>query len=437
TRSGVSGPSDVSAGGSTSNHGATPGGGRTPRRGGYTPSAGGGGASPSAGPPAIQSVSVDSNGNLVVNGKPFLLIAGEKLEYAWFGAAGYTPAQADAYMTQMQSWGFNTLGEGNWIQISPGVYQDQAAWQRHGFYWIGSATIDDQGHNAQGTFGLPVGDALITTIVNEFRTRPNLLRWWVTGEYSSPPPDLTRYATAVATVKAADPSRIVGEVMVDSAGWTNGLGATRIQQAFTEQVIGGQSSPSAAIQIQALYRAMSAMQNAKAGGAQFVIGASTTPLPELDSARPWGVLPSRIQIQRFFLLQVAMDSRAFEVLWGPNQRAGFPNNGDAGLPPGSLDVWNWTGQAIAQVKSLEPVILAPGLWQRVTTTPAFTILPPQNNIIDYRGIYGVKKIAGGITYVIAVNLNQVSNVETGLGGATIDVGFPINSATKMFESGPV
>src|SRR5437588_87826 len=165
TRSGGSGPSDVSAGGSTSNHGATPDGGSTPSGGGYTPSAGGAGASPSADPPAIQSVSVDSNGNLVVNGKPFLLIAGEKLEYAWFGAAGYTPAQADAYMTQMQSWGFNTLGEGNWIQISPGVYQDQAAWQRHGFYWIGSATIDDQGHNAQGTFGLPVGDALITTIV--------------------------------------------------------------------------------------------------------------------------------------------------------------------------------------------------------------------------------------------------------------------------------
>jgi len=100
-------------------------------------------------------------------------------------------------------------------------------------------------------------------------------------------------------------------------------------------------------------------------------------------------------------------------------------------------VWNWTGQAIAQVKSLEPVILAPASWQRVTTTPAFTILPPQHNIIDFRGIYATKKTVGGTTYVIAVNVNQVNFVETGLNSATINVGFPINSVTKMFETDPV
>ena len=398
---------------------------------------------PAASSPPVQSVSVDADGNLVVNGRPFLLIAAEKVDYAWWGAAGYPRGQADLKLAQLRAAGVNTINLGNWFGAP---YQDQALWSQFGFYWIGSAVLDGQGHDAQGDW---TAARQITAIVNEFKARPNLLRWYVATELNPEVADQqnrrSTYAAAVATIRATDPAHpVVGDVTVNAGATTDWFTPSLNQAPLIEEALG---YPSTGITIQHLLDALLAMNTAWQRGQRFVAGMSATPIVELDRPLPPTFSgPSRAELRRFFLWPVALNVKAFEMLWGPNQR-GYPGgrSGDSGLPPAAQRVWKDTLDTLSDVKSLEPVILAPGRFVPVTTAPAFRIGGVDNHVRPLYGIYAAKKVVGRDVYVIAVNANETGPAagvprgydDTRVDGARIDVGVPIETAARILDVGTV
>ena len=391
----------------------------------------------------IQSVSMDSDGNLVVNGRPFLLIAGQKVDYAWWDAAGYARGQADLKLGQLRAAGVNTIDLGNWFGAP---YQDQALWKQFGFYWIGSAVLDGQGHNAQGNWG---DGRTITAIVSQFKSRPNLLRWYVATELNPEVADQkgwrASYAAAVAAIRAADPAHpVVGDLTVFAGATTEWLTPSLNQAPLIEEALG---YPSTGITIQHLLDALLAMNAAWQRGQRFVAGMSATPIVELDRPLPPAFTgPSRAELRRFFLWPVALNVKAFEVLWGANQR-GYSGgrSGDSGLPPAALRVWKDTLDTLSDVKSLESIILAPGRFVPLTTAPAFRIGGVDNNVRPLYGIYAAKKVVGRDVYVIAVNANEAGPAagvprgydDTRVDGARMDVGVPIGSAVRIPDTGTV
>lgn len=391
----------------------------------------------------IRSVGVDADGNFVVNGRPFLLIAGQKVDYAWWDAAGYTRGQADLKLGQLRAAGVNTIDLGNWFGAP---YQDQALWNQFGFYWIGSAVLDGQGHNAQGDW---TAARQITAIVNEFKARPNLLRWYVATELNPEVADQkgwrSSYAAAVTTIRAADPAHpVVGDLTVFAGAATEWLTPSLNQAPLIEEALG---YPSTGITIQHLLDALLAMNTAWQRGQRFVAGISATPIPELDRPLPPDFSgPSRSELRRFFLWPVALNVKAFEVLWGANQR-GYRGgrSGDSTLPPAALRVWKDTLDTLSEVKSLESVILAPGRFVPLATAPAFRIGGVDNNVRPLYGIYAAKKVVGRDVYVVAVNANEAGPAagvprgydDTRVDGARIDVGVPIAAAVRIPDTGAV
>ena len=400
----------------------------------------------SSSPQAVASVGMDSDGNLLLNGAPFVPISGQKTDLFWWGAAGYTDAQAAAKLSAMQAAGVNTINDGNW-GLSNGIYQDTRLWTDHGMYWQGSATLDDQGHNAQGNW---LDSATITTIVNRFKGNPNLLRWYIAAELnpqfaSTSPTDLAGYRSAVAAIRAADPSRsVVGDLTVFDSGFNSFLTADANAAPLVEEVIGNYQSTG--ICIQHIMDAIFAMRDAWNAGQRFVAGISLTPVPELDQPLTSAYTgPTLAEIVRGFFWPVALNVKAFEVLWGANQRnyAGG-NNGDGALTPNALQVWSDTMTALSMVSQFAPVISAPGRFgPPLTTSNTFNIAGSVNNVRGIYGVYAAAKQVGSTTYVVAVNV-QESDPSLGvprgyddqpLSNVTIDVGVPINTITRMFEGG--
>lgn len=414
-------------------------------------------AQPASAP--VGSVSLDSDGNLVLNGKPFLLIQGTNMDYQGWGMGGYTTAQADAKLAQMVRWGFNTLF-GNWNTIDPNnrttPYQDALAWQRHGLYWHGAATLDDvytpDGNMAR--YWTPAGQAVVTKIVNRHRTQPNLLLWWIANEWQGfPGAATTSYLAGAATVRAVDPVHLWGDTIVNNrAGWEAVLNPAGMPVGWYEATM---SYEGVGETLGHLYDAMVAMNKGWLAGQRYVLGVSTTPIQEIDTAATRGLprAPSQAEIHRFFMYQVANNARAFDVLWAVNQGLGRGDARLALLPapnarPSYLDVWNSVGLEIERINSMAAVILAPGRWQVLATTPAFQLgQGPTGN--SMAGVFAAKKTVAGVTYVIATNMNEYekpnptnpnapgtwSDLPTP--AATINVGVPVRSVTRLFETGAV
>ena len=389
---------------------------------------------------------MDADGNLLVNGQPFLLIAGQKTDYWWWGTAGYTPDQTTAKLSTMAASGINAIDDGNWGLLSGSTYQDTALWQNFGFYWLGSAVLDDQGHNAQGNWA---DTGTITAIVNEYKARPNLLRWYIATELNPQvaityPTNQTAYAAAVAAIKLADPAHsIEGDVTIYDTGFSTWLVPTMDAAPIVEEAMGYDSS---GLSIQHIMDAVFTMRDTWNAGQRFVAGISITPIPELDQPLPSTYTALSVaEMQRAYFFPIALNVKTFEVLWGPNQR-GYAggNTGDAGLPPAAVQTWSNTLTALSLVRQMQPIILAPGRFAPVPTTPPFTI-PPSfcNNVRAISGIYAASKQVGTTLYVVAVNMNEAGCQlgypagynDTAVTGATINVGASIVSVTRMFESG--
>ena len=396
-------------------------------------------------PPAVQSVSMDADGNLLVNGQPFLWISGQKTDYWWWTAAGYTLDQTTAKLGAMASNGVNVMNDGNWGLFN-GTYQDTLLWQNFGIYWAGSAVLDDQGHNAQGNWA---DTGTITTIVNEFKSRPNLLRWYVATELNPEaattyPTNQPAYGTAVSTIGTADPAHpVAGDLTVFDTGFNTWIMPSLNAAPIVEETVG---YPTTGITIQHIMDAIFSMRDAWNAGQRFVAGISITPIPELNQPLP-STYPatSVVEMVRAFFWPIALNVKAFEVLWGANQRTYTgANTGDSALPPGAQQTWSNTLTALSMVRAMQPVIVAPGRFAPVPTTPAFTI-PTSfcNNVRSISGIYAAAKQVGTTLYVVAVNVNEAGCQvgypagynDTAVSGATINVGASIVSVTRMFEGG--
>ena len=396
-------------------------------------------------PPAVQSVSMDADGNLLVNGQPFLWISGQKTDYWWWTAAGYTLDQTTAKLGAMASNGVNVMNDGNWGLFN-GTYQDTLLWQNFGIYWAGSAVLDDQGHNAQGNWA---DTGTITTIVNEFKSRPNLLRWYVATELNPEaattyPTNQPAYGTAVSAIGTADPAHpVAGDLTVFDTGFNTWIMPSLNAAPIVEETVG---YPTTGITIQHIMDAIFSMRDAWNAGQRFVAGISITPIPELNQPLP-STYPatSVVEMVRAFFWPIALNVKAFEVLWGANQRTYTgANTGDSALPPGAQQTWSNTLTALSMVRAMQPVIVAPGRFAPVPTTPAFTI-PTSfcNNVRSISGIYAAAKQVGTTLYVVAVNVNEAGCQvgypagynDTAVSGATINVGASIVSVTRMFEGG--
>ncbi len=451
----TSGSGGTTSGGTTSGSGGTTSGGTTSGSGGTTS----GGTTSGGGTTSVGSVAVDSNGNFVVNGVPFLLIQGSSLDYRGWQSGGYTQAQADTKMTQMVQNGFNTLFS-DWYTMdtlwpggSPTQYADVLAWQKHGLYHHGSATLDDlsQGIGADYTI---LNNPDVVRIMTRFKSRPNLLLWWITPEFDILQRTNAGYCTGAATVKGQDPSRTWGDTVVNDLTvpqWDQLLPCMPVEWVEATMTPFGSGEA-----VTHLFDGLTQLNQAWTDGKRFVLGFSTTPIPELDPGAvgdPRSCLdfynamrvPNATEIHRYFMYQVANNVRAFDVLWGPNQRCGDVPSGDA-LAPVYLTAWNNVLTEMSRIKSLASVILAPGRWQPLATTPAFVpyFVDPTTTGNDFHGVFAAKKTVGGVTYVVACNMDfhqDVTNTdiwtEHPISSATINVGQPIATVTRLFESGTV
>ena len=144
------------------------------------PKGGGGGSTsaPAATLQAISSVSVTTDGTLIVNGSRFFPISGQKVDYIGWSAAGYTTAQADAKLADLVAHGMNTV-MGNWGDTMP----DQVAnmWTNHNCYWLGSATLAPNQGGKSYLWGDVTGLTSLQTVIAG-RNYSNLLSWTVAGE---------------------------------------------------------------------------------------------------------------------------------------------------------------------------------------------------------------------------------------------------------------
>lgn len=405
------------------------------------------------------SVSVDAEGNLVVNGAPFLLIQGTNTDYGWWYAAGYSRAQADAKMAQMVQNGFNTnftawaTMDNFWPGGDATLYQDVLMWNLHGLYQHGGAALDDRTEGVPADYGI-WNNPEIVRIMNRFKSRPNLLLWWIDGEYNHSDTSATRYCTGATTVRELDSTRLWGDVAVNSmsaAEWEQILGRC-MPVAWLEGVIAraGHGTGEAFIN---LHDGLIALNQAWNDGYRFVLGVSTTPIEELDPSAVGDTrsctdhyhamrIPTAAEIHRYYMYQVANNVRAFDMLWAPNQRCSTLPQGDH-LSPAYVAAWNNTMKEMSRIKSLAPVILAPGRWQPLGTAPSFAPYAPSPTNNDFKGIYAAKKTFAGKTYVVACNVDfhedarAVNNwTEHAIPNATINVGQRITSLKRLFENAP-
>lgn len=398
---------------------------------------------------AFTGAGMDADGNFLFNGVPYVVIAGEKVDILGWQAAGYTATQYGAKLTSLKNAGMNAIGEGNW---SGG--QDQTLFNTYGFYWLGSATLDDAGHNAQGNW---CDSQTIQTIVNRFKAQTNILRWYVATELNPQsaityPTNQMCYAQAVSAIRAVDTVHtVVGDVMVFDTNFGSFLTTGLNQMPFAEMVISSPLSNTGGtgVDIQHIADVLNEFTNDWTNGQRFIAGISITALPEEDVLPPSTAAGAPVaNLVRGYLWAIAQNVKVFELLWGPNQRnycgnpvLNQPNPcvGDADQPAGYLQTWTDAQTAIQDVAALAGVISAPGRFVRITTTPAYQAGPTCNNVRQLSGVDAWMKTTGTHHYVIAVNLaeagcnsgNPAGFVDVATNGATINVGFTISTVTRL------
>lgn len=395
----------------------------------------------------VVSTGIDSNNNFVLNGKPFLMIQGETLDYTSWHGAGYTVADVDAKLSVATAAGLNVI-VGNWFG------EDGALWQKHGIYWHGYCFRDlGAGVDCRGAWHSPatLASSCASQVISKYASKPNLIAWMLDGEMeldasvtSDPQGVVNNYVQATKYVQSIDPiKRLCFTTMVAAGPWSLACRPDAQQLSMVETIVVWGPPWTGLMKMWQVLDYLNQQVLSHPGGLGWVPCVSTTVVKELLTYTRSGPWSSFNEGNRLFWLQVAMNCRAFDVLWGANTRdpSVAPNNGDAGLPPGFLNVWNWTWQIVKNIKSLEPVILAPGNWVRVPTTPQFSPWAPGGGVhrpnMDYlfKGVYAAKKTGpDGSTYVISINMNEndTTGSELPVMRAKMNLGRPIRNATRLF-----
>ncbi|GBD29320.1 hypothetical protein HRbin32_00408 [bacterium HR32] len=367
-----------------------------------------------------------------MNGQPVVAAMLSKF-YAW-DFHQKVGLSADQMWRQVQSAGY--LGvQGNWFSNPDGSSpREQFLWDQYRLFFYGPATQDIGRSKDAWSAGLNTsqGRALIADIVNFHKRKPYLLFWLVVNEYNPDAMPVTQYRPVHDYIRSLDPSRLTGDIYV--------LAGSEATRSSLYQ-IGGMILPEISIDQSSipehpfgrLLGELLLQERLWQQGYRFVRGVSTTPIGEFI---PMGVHPCGdhraspypyVELERWYLTQVALNARAFEVLWGPSQTEGgcSPSQTPWGSWSRVMEVWNWQLTLVRHLTStLRPVILSPTSFARIqNAAPAFEE-PSQSNGFVYRGVYAAQKQVSGTTYVVVVNTQSqdLQNVVVPVSGsAAVDV----------------
>ncbi|MDR7400510.1 MAG: hypothetical protein QN213_13080 [Armatimonadota bacterium] len=385
-----------------------------------------------------------------MNGQPVVAAMLSKF-YAW-DFHQKVGLSADQMWRQVQSAGY--LGvQGNWFSNPDGSSpREQFLWDQYRLFFYGPATQDIGRSKDAWAPGLnsSQGRAIIADIVNFHKRKPYLLFWLVVNEYNPDALPISQYRPVHDYVRSLDPARLTGDIYV-LAGSTSTreqiyqIGGVMLPEISVDQS-GNADHPFARLLGELLLQERVWQQ-----GIRFIRGVSTTPIGEFI---PMGVHPCGdhrpypypyVELERWYLTQVALNARAFEVLWGPSQTEGgcSPSQTAWGSWARVMEVWTWQTTLVRHLTTtLRSVILSPSSFSRIVgATPPFEE-PSQFNGFVYRGIYAAQKQAGA-TYLAVVNTqsNDLQNVTVPVSGsAAVDLltgeRFPVSSGQLRWSTFP-
>lgn len=332
--------------------------------------------------------------------------------YAWdfHQKVGLT---ADQMWRQVQSSGYFAV-QGNWFSNPDGSNpREQFLWDQYRLYFYGSATQDIGRSKDAWAAGLNTsqGRAVIADIVSFHKRKPYLLFWLIVNEYNPDAMPISQYRPVHNYVRSLDPARLAGDIYVLA-------GSTSVREAIYQ--IGGVMLPEISVDqssspdhpFSRLLGELLLQDRLWQQGYRFVRGVSTTPIGEFipmgvhrcgdHRASPYPY----VELERWFLTQVALNGRAFEVLWGPSQtEAGCdPSQTPWGSWARVMEVWSWQNTLIRHLTTtLRPIILSASTFSRIASaTPAFEE-PSYLNGFVYRGLYAAQKQVAGTTYLAVIN----------------------------------
>lgn len=350
-------------------------------------------------------------GWLEVNGQPVVAAMLSKF-YAWdfHTKVGLT---ADQMWRQVKDAGYLAV-QGNWFSNPDGSNpREQFLWDQYRLYFYGPATQDLGRSKDAWAAGLnsAQGRAVIADIVNFHKRKPYLLFWLVVNEYNPEAMPMSQYRPVHDYIRSLDPGRLTGDIYVIA-------GSSSLREPIYQ--IGGVMLPEISIDssnnadnpFTRLVGELLLQERMWQQGYRFVRGVSTTPLSEFipmgvhrcGDHRPYPY--PYVELERWYLTQVALNARAFEVLWGPSQTEGGcdPSQTAWGSWAKVMEVWGWQLSLVRHLTTtLRPVILSPSLFTRIPdATPPLQEPSYLTNFV-YRGVYAAQKEVGGMRYLVVIN----------------------------------
>lgn len=386
-----------------------------------------------------------------MNGQPVVAAMLSKF-YAWdfHTKVGMT---ADQMWRQVQAAGY-VAAQGNWFSDPDGSNpRERFLWDQYRLYFYGSATQDIGRSKDAWAAGLNTsqGRALIADIVNFHKSKPYLLFWLVVNEYNPDAMPVSQYRPVHDYVRSLDPGRLTGDIYVLAGSTATREALYQIRGVLLPEISVDQSA-SPDQPFGRLLDELLLQERAWQQGYRFVRGVSTTPIGEFipmgvhrcgdHRASPYPY----VELERWYLAQVALNARAFEVLWGPSQTEGgcSPSQTPWGSWSRVMEVWSWQNTLVRHLTTtFRSLLLSPASFTQVAgASPAFRT-PSYETGWVYRGVYAAQKTVGGTVYLAVINTEsrdlQDVSVPTS-GSAAVDLlsgeRFPVSSGQLRWATFP-
>lgn len=336
----------------------------------------------------VQQTRVGEFGGLLVNGQSLVVASLNK--FAGWAGSGWlrTTAEYEQRLREAKAAGFNAL----WVREAPANFWN--TWSM----WATANAYDLQG--SQEVFN--------PDRVARIGRDPAMLLWFLHSEFHGMSSSYSDWTATKNRVKGIDPNHVVGDLVMYQAGYPS---ETTNPYAVMEYPMPEFTISEFAPYTQVLHMVNESQyaDRIRARGARFVKAGSVTVVSEfatyINGGRP--SVPSREEIFRAFLLLAALNYRAFDVLWGANQVI-FSNEQERQqlfqnleqLRPAIDRAWAHTLDAFRLLTGpLYPVIASSENFTPISeATPRF-----QLQFDRYVGVYAVRKVVDGTTFVLAIN----------------------------------
>lgn len=336
----------------------------------------------------VQQTRVGEFGGLLVNGQSVVVASLNK--FAGWAGSGWlrTTAEYEQRLREAKAAGFNAL----WVREAPANFWN--TWSM----WATANAYDLQG--SQEIFN--------PDRIARIGRDPAMLLWFLHSEFHGMSSSYSDWTATKNRVKGIDPNHVVGDLVMYQAGYPS---ETTNPYAVMEYPMPEFTISEFAPYTQVLHMVNESQyaDRIRARGARFVKAGSVTVVSEfatyINGGRP--SVPSREEIFRAFLLLAALNYRAFDVLWGANQVI-FSNEQERQqlfqnleqLRPAIDRAWADTLDAFRLLTGpLYPVIASSENFTPISeATPRF-----QLQFDRYVGVYAVRKVVDGTTFVLAIN----------------------------------